>query len=107
MGHALLPSPIRGSMEPTRRESYTDINIDYELTDLPITALGGLPVIVEAAKALGIDRLFDKQLNIKLRKRGYTEYELALAVIPTLLAGASCKRNPLRTGCIDGEPIGQ
>ena len=30
-----------------------EISIEYELTDLPITALGGLPVVTEAAKALG------------------------------------------------------
>jgi len=71
----------------TRKDSYTNIDIEYELTDLPLTALGGLPVIVEAAQALGVDKLFDKHLKIKLRDRGYSEYELALAVILTLLAG--------------------
>ncbi len=74
-------------MKTSRKESYTEINLDYELTDLPISSLGGLPVVIEAAKALGIDKLFDKHLNIKLRNRGYSEYELALAVILTLLAG--------------------
>jgi len=64
-----------------------EIHIDYELTDLPITALGGLPVVKEAAKALGIDHLFNKYLHIKLRDNGYSEYELAMAVILTLLAG--------------------
>jgi len=64
-----------------------EISIEYELTDLPITALGGLPVVTEAAKALGIDHLFNKYLRIKLRDNGYTEYELAMAVILTLLAG--------------------
>ncbi|RLC64717.1 MAG: IS1380 family transposase [Chloroflexi bacterium] len=71
----------------TPKDSYTNIDVEYELTDLPLTALGGLPVIIEAAKALGIDRLFDKHLRIKLRDRGYSEYELAMAVILTLLAG--------------------
>ena len=64
-----------------------EVRIEYELTDLPITALGGLPVVIEAAKALGIDHLIKKNLRIKLRDRGYSEYELAMAVILTLLAG--------------------
>ncbi len=64
-----------------------EIRIEYELTDLPITALGGLPVVIEAAKALGIDHLFNKYLRVILRDNGYTEYELAMAVILTLLAG--------------------
>ncbi len=33
-----------------------EIRIECELTDLPITALGGLSVVIEVAKALGIDR---------------------------------------------------
>jgi len=64
-----------------------EVRIEYELTDMPITALGGLPVVIEVAKALGIDHLFNKYLRIKLRSGGYTEYELAMAVVLTLLAG--------------------
>lgn len=71
------------------QNSRKEIALDYQLTDLPITALGGLPIIVEAIRALGIDKLFDKHLNLKLRNRGYTEHELALAVILTLIAGGS------------------
>jgi len=74
-------------MKTTRKKSYTNVDLDYEITDMPITALGGLPIVIEAAKALGIDKLFDQHLNIKLRQRGYTEYELSLALILTLLAG--------------------
>jgi len=44
-----------------------EIRIEYELTDMPITALGGLSVVKEAAKALGVDHLFNKYLHIKLR----------------------------------------
>jgi len=64
-----------------------EVRIEYELTDLPLTAMGGLPVVIEAAKALGIDHLFDKYLHVKLRDNGYRESELAMAVILTLLAG--------------------
>ena len=64
-----------------------EMRIEYEFTDLPITALGGLPVVIEAAKALGIDHLFNKYLRIKLRDNGYSEYELVMTVILTLLAG--------------------
>jgi len=63
------------------------IPFEYELTDEPITGMAGLPVIMAAAKALGLEELFDEHLSIKLRKRGYSEYELAMGVILTLLAG--------------------
>ncbi|MFH0766391.1 MAG: hypothetical protein V2A61_08225 [Calditrichota bacterium] len=69
---------------PSSRKETT---IEYELTDMPIRALGGLLVIIEAATALGLDKLFDEHLNIKLCNRGYTEYQLAQTVILTLLAG--------------------
>ena len=69
------------------KKRHKETRIEYELTDMPITALGGLPVVIEAAKALGIDHLFNKYLHIKLRDSGYTEYELAMAVVLTLLAG--------------------
>ncbi len=60
---------------------------EYELTDQPITGMGGLPVFLAAAKKLGLEELFTEHLTIKLRKRGYTEFELSMAIILTLLAG--------------------
>ena len=44
---------------------------EYELTDQPITGMGGLPVFLAAAKKLGLEKLFSDHLTIKLRKRGY------------------------------------
>lgn len=70
-----------------KRESYLDYDLTYELTDQPISALGGLSVVPNVAKALGIDHLIDEHLQVKVRKKGYTEYELAMAVILTLIAG--------------------
>ena len=60
---------------------------EYELTDQPITGMGGLPIFLAAAKKLGLEKLFTEHLTIKLRKRGYTEFELSMAIILTLLAG--------------------
>ena len=60
---------------------------EYELTDKPITGMGGLPVFWAAAKKLGLEELFTEHLNIKLRNRGYTESELSMAIILTLMAG--------------------
>ena len=60
---------------------------EYELTDQPITGMGGLPIFLAAAKKLGLEKHFTEHLTIKLRKRGYTEFELSIAIILTLLAG--------------------
>ena len=61
--------------------------IEYEVCDLPITSLGGLPVIWDLAEALGLEELFNKNLKIKMRKRGYSEYQMAMAIILTFIAG--------------------
>lgn len=61
--------------------------IEYEVCDLPITSLGGLPVIWDLAEALGLEELFNKNLKVKIRKRGYTEYQMAMAIILTFIAG--------------------
>lgn len=63
------------------------LRFEYELTDQPITGMGGLPIFLAAAKKLGLEELFNENLTIKLRKRGYTECELSMAIILTLLAG--------------------
>ncbi len=63
------------------------LQFEYELTDQPITGMGGLPIFLAAAKKLGLEELFNENLTIKLRKRGYTECELSMAIILTLLAG--------------------
>jgi hypothetical protein len=60
---------------------------EYEVTDKPITGMGGLPVFLAAAKKLGLEDLFNERLSIKLRKRGYTESELSMAIILSLIAG--------------------
>ena len=59
----------------------------YELTDQPITGIGGLPLFMAAAKKLGLEDLFTEHLTVKLRKRGYSEFDLSMAIILTFLAG--------------------
>jgi hypothetical protein len=60
---------------------------EYEVCDRPITSLGGLPLIWDLAEALGLEELFDKNLKVKLRRRGYSEYQMAMAIILTFIAG--------------------
>jgi hypothetical protein len=61
--------------------------IEYEVCDLPITSLGGLPVIWDLAESLGLEELFTKNLKVKIRQRGYSEYQMAMAIILTFIAG--------------------
>lgn len=40
-------------------------NLDYEVFNLPITSLGGLPVIWDLAESLSFEELLDKNLKVK------------------------------------------
>ena len=70
-----------------RRKSHRKPVIEYEVCDLSLTSLGGLPIILEVAKSLGLEELFNKNVKVKIRKRGYSEYQMAMAIILTFLAG--------------------
>jgi len=70
-----------------RRKSHRKPVIEYEVCDLSLTSLGGLPIILEVAKSLGLEKLFNKNVKVKIRKRGYSEYQMAMAIILTFLAG--------------------
>ena len=61
-------------------------DIEYEVCDLPITSLGGLPVIWDLAEALGLEELFNRNLKVKIRQGGYSEYQMAMAIILTFIA---------------------
>lgn len=61
--------------------------IEYEVCDLPITSLGGLPVIWDLTESLGLEELFTRNLKVKIRQRGYSEYQMAMAIILTFIAG--------------------
>lgn len=70
-----------------RRKSPRKPVIEYEVCDLTLSSLGGLPTILELAKSLGLEELFDKNVKVKIRKSGYSEYQMAMAIILTFLAG--------------------
>jgi hypothetical protein len=70
-----------------RRKSHRKPVIEYEVCDLSLTSLGGLPTILEVAESLGLEELFNKNVKVKIRKSGYSEYQMAMAIILTFLAG--------------------
>jgi hypothetical protein len=52
-----------------------------------VTGRVGLTLVVEAARALGLDDLVDQELKVAKRRRGSTEYEKLEALVLLLAAG--------------------
>jgi hypothetical protein len=55
-----------------------------------VTAWGGLPMIVEAMKQLGVEHDTQELLRVKRRDSGYSAFEMVSAVVLLLCAGGDC-----------------
>jgi hypothetical protein len=52
-----------------------------------VTARGGLPLVVEALRAVRLDEVIDKQLHVARRTRGFSELEKVEALVLLIAAG--------------------
>jgi len=55
-----------------------------------VTAHGGLPLLVEAARALGVDQACRQHLRIKQRRRGFDEAAMVESFMTLFGAGGEC-----------------
>ena len=55
-----------------------------------LTSYGGLPLVMETCKALGLAGLVKRYVRIKQRNRGYTESKYVESVIALMAAGGDC-----------------
>ena len=77
-----------------------------EVVDKPegITAWAGLPSVLDAIRAFGLDEVVQQQIRVRKRKRGYSESKKVEALVLLMAAGGECvddiemKRMP---GCAD------
>ena len=63
-----------------------------QLTDAPaaVTAHAGLPLVIEAFRALGLPRAIREHLHFKQRVRGYAEATCVETLVALLAAGGEC-----------------
>jgi hypothetical protein len=54
------------------------------------TARGGLPLVVETMRALGLESAIEKHLRLRQRESGYTDVEKIEALVLLLAAGGDC-----------------
>ena len=55
-----------------------------------VTARGGLPLVVETMRGLGLDRAINKHLHTSRRNSGYREVEKVEALLLLIAAGGDC-----------------
>ena len=55
-----------------------------------VTARGGLPLAVEAMRALGVSRAIKQQVRIRQRARGRDEVAMLEALVMLLVGGGEC-----------------
>jgi len=65
-----------------------------------MTALGGLPVYLDLAAAMGLGASIEKHLQIK--RRGWTDKQIVLSLILLNLCGGDCVEDLSRLSCDEG-----
>ena len=61
--------------------------VEFEFTDLDLTAFGGSSILAQTAKRLGLFELLSEAVCVKVRNRGATDAETLWAIIASLSRG--------------------
>ena len=61
--------------------------VEFEFTDLDLTAFGGASLLAQAAKRFGLFELLDGAVSVKVRNRGASDAETLWAIVASLARG--------------------
>ena len=61
--------------------------VEFEFTDLDLTAFGGASVLARTARHFGLFELLDEAVSVKVRNRGASDTEILWAVVASLARG--------------------
>jgi len=61
--------------------------VEFEFTDLDLTAFGGASVLAQTARQFGLFALLDTAVSVKVRNRGASDTETLWAIIASLARG--------------------
>jgi hypothetical protein len=81
MGKLAKPSPTESSLL---------FEIDPEPAPESLTALGGMPLVVQAFRSLGLPGSVKRHVHLKERQRGYDEATLVESLVVLHAAGGEC-----------------
>jgi len=76
--------------KPSPTESPLLFKIDPEPAPETLTALGGIPLLVQAFRSLGLPGSVQRQVRIKQRQRGYDEATMVESFVILNAAGGEC-----------------
>ena len=81
-------------MKPPRKPSPTESPLLFEIDDEPLeetlTALGGVPLVVQAFRSLGVPASVREHVQIKKRDRGYDEATMVESFVVLNAVGGEC-----------------
>jgi hypothetical protein len=81
---------MRKERKPSPTESPRLFEVDPEPASEVLTALGGIPLVVQAFRALGVPGSVKQQVQIKERQRGYEEAPFVESFVMLNAAGGDC-----------------
>ena len=81
---------MRKSEKPSATESPLFFELDPEPAEEMLTALGGLPLVVQAFRSLGLPGSVQQQVAVKERQRGYDEATFVESFVLRNAAGGEC-----------------
>jgi hypothetical protein len=81
---------VRKPAKPSPTESPLLFEVDPEPLPEILTALGGVPLVVQAFRSLGLPALVKEHVRIKERQRGYDEATLVESFVILNAVGGEC-----------------
>jgi len=81
---------MRKERKPSPTESPLLFEIDPEPLQETLTALGGIPLVVQAFRSLGLPESVRQQVRVKERERGYDEATFVESFVLLNAAGGEC-----------------
>jgi hypothetical protein len=85
----MIPA-MRKEPKPSPTESPLLFDIDPEPIEETLTALGGIPLAVQAFRSLGLPRSVEEHVRVKERERGYEEATMVESFVVLNAAGGEC-----------------
>jgi hypothetical protein len=81
---------MRKLTKPSPTESPLPFDLDPEPTQETLTALGGIPLVVQAFRSLGLPQSVKEHVRVKERERGYDEATFVESFVVLNAAGGEC-----------------
>lgn len=84
------------------RQSVLPFEVETVAEDRGMTARGGLPLVIEAVKALGVGKSVKKHVRVRRRRRGFSDVEMVTWAICLQASGGECIDDIMVLGADEG-----